>query len=155
MYIYNKKLITENILKKFKAEKEQRRLLEIKRVQTIKNDILIINKRADDLSTKSYNSRNKQKLNDNKCPHCHSVNVNERVKKIKCNDCGHEWTKYNFNYYSNSEVIKDKLNDVRYILQEYKKLKECEYDPTDVNEKFNSFEEKQQILKNLLKNIGQ
>lgn len=66
----------------------------------------------------------------------------------KCNDCQHEWKKYKGTYiYSwGDDVIKKQLDWLRGALRLFYDAKYCKFDPMDLDEKYNSLEEKKSVL---------
>jgi len=68
----------------------------------------------------------------------------------KCQDCGNEWKKYECDYKLKREVLHDKLNLIGWQLEDYDDLKNCTYNENDLNEKYNSLEEKKDALREKL-----
>lgn len=64
----------------------------------------------------------------------------------KCNSCGHEWKKYSSHFISKNELINDNLRYISRCLELNYEINHCTFDPLDINEKFNSIEEKQNKL---------
>lgn len=73
----------------------------------------------------------------------------------KCNDCGNEWKKYVINVTYASEMIITNIHTLIYKLDSYHKAINCTFEPLDINEKFNSLEEKQKTMINDLSNDWQ
>lgn len=64
----------------------------------------------------------------------------------KCNDCGHEWKKTNRTYTYCSDVYEKMCRFVIGLCSMKRDINNCNYDPLDVNEKYNSKEEKRVAL---------
>jgi hypothetical protein len=64
----------------------------------------------------------------------------------KCNDCEHEWKKYKSPYEGSSACLKGKLEDVLRLLELNYYANNCEFDPMDLKEEYNSLEEKKAAL---------
>jgi hypothetical protein len=70
----------------------------------------------------------------------------------KCNDCGHEWKKRKNNYQGVDKYIENKIDYVDYYLMGYSELKHCKFNLHDLDEKYNSLEEKKAALLNDFEN---
>lgn len=69
----------------------------------------------------------------------------------KCNDCQHEWKKQKYSYTSVSDKAKSHFSDLRWLMNDYKTALKVKIDPTDLAEKFDSDEQKQEAeLKKVL-----
>ena len=64
----------------------------------------------------------------------------------KCNDCQHEWKKFKKTYISLEDVLNPHINRVYYTLIDSYEAKNCKFDPMDINEPYNSLEEKKTAL---------
>lgn len=62
----------------------------------------------------------------------------------KCPKCNHEWKKYKPNGYF--ESTDDKINQLVWLLSSNNDYKNCKFDNKDINEKYNSFQEKKDDL---------
>lgn len=63
-----------------------------------------------------------------------------------CKDCDHEWQKSTNTYRYSKDILGSKIRNVKYYLENYNKYINCEYDASDLNEKYNSLEEKKLAL---------
>lgn len=165
-----------NIFSKYTEAKNRRREEKIRKVQRIREEVVMLEKRVKDTCQKSNDARYEtcKKLNS-RCPKCLSNHVNDRVQRIqgafsgsisgssslfggsiygsssgkidtnevnKCNDCGHEWKKHDYKFSYETDEFQTQLKNVVWWFTKYVELVDCEYDPLDINEKFNSLEEK-------------
>jgi len=69
-----------------------------------------------------------------------SIDTNE---VNKCNDCEHEWKKgKEWNYIIDKKSLDSNFSSLLYLLQDYEELNNLIFDKDDLNETFNSLEEK-------------
>jgi hypothetical protein len=160
----------------FKEYFKKRKELKVKRIKLLKAELeQIWDKCEKDASDHNdWGRKYKSKQNDI-CPNCKSKNVIDSIKRTqgkirgsgnlfgaeingdidtneirKCNDCGNEWKTYDYDYKSKRDSLHDKLCVVAWQLEDYYDLEHCEFDDTDLNEEYNSLEEKKEALKKSL-----
>lgn len=160
------------ILEYFKKRKERK----VKRIKLLKVELQQMwdkcDKEADDHNDWGRKYKNKQ---NDICPNCKSKNVIDSIKRMqgkirgsgdffsssmsgkidtneirKCTDCGNEWKTYDYDYKSKRDALEDKLNAVAWQLEDYYDWEHCEFDETDLNEEYNSLEEKKEALRKSL-----
>lgn len=102
------------------------------RIKRVQGDINVTNSGSSFLFSSSYHNETKAHIDTNE--------VN------KCNDCGHEWKKNSSTYIGTYETTKDLIQYVVWYLEQYHDLVNCEFDPLNIEEQYNSFEEKKSAL---------
>lgn len=147
----------------------------IRKISLIKNDVEIIEQRAKEISSKQFDEDYERRKRINGTCSCGSHNIVKQFKEIKgringsfggsflgvggyvsggidtytvnhCNDCGNEWKEYEYQYLSIDDIIKSKIYDIIYLLDEYKRCKDVKFNPLDINDKYKSLEEKKEAV---------
>lgn len=133
-------------------------------------DIKRLNEKIKIMNANAYENEKKRVYEiNNHCPKCNSFNVIDKISQIKgeikgarygdfgyingnidtlginkCKDCEHEWKKAE--YINNQTNLSFELSYLRCALKIFNNYENCTFDVLDLNENFNSFEEKKEEL---------
>lgn len=164
-----------------RKRKEAARIKEEQKFAIIKKEYQILKERAKAEAEVQNDAQRRytNEFNDT-CPHCKSKNVNDRIQRIqgssssfisgslfgfsgrsggkidtneinKCNDCGNEWKKRSSVYTYDKEVIYNFFNKLSYFCKNYNDAINTKVDKNDLDEKYNTNEEKRKDYLKLFK----
>lgn len=147
----------------------------IRKISLIKNDIEIIEQRAEKICSINRGEEREKRNKINSTCSCGSHNIVKKFKRIKgeingsfggsflgfggamsgqvdtytvnhCNECGNEWKEYGYTYLFPEKIIKSKIYDIIYLLEAFEKCKNIKFNYLDVNEQYKSLEEKKEAV---------